>query len=110
MPWRAPGTSKPLDSCGIASGFLPEAAVQYAHTFSDPAVKQGAKGSELERGARDVFSFFFLNFAHSPLSLVLPRALWSIALTALEGGPTPRRCELPLSGSSVVGGVHMSEP
>ena len=22
MPWRAPGTSKPLDSCGIASGFF----------------------------------------------------------------------------------------
>merc|ERR1719253_1215399 len=29
MPWRAPGTSKPLDSCGIASGFDPKASVQY---------------------------------------------------------------------------------
>ena len=48
MPWRAPGTSIPLDSCGIASGFLPDAAVQYPHQFSKESnVKQGDKGTAL---------------------------------------------------------------
>jgi hypothetical protein len=47
MPWRAPGTSKPLDSCGIASGFLPSAKVQFPHSFSSSSVKQGDKGTEL---------------------------------------------------------------
>lgn len=50
MPWRAPGTSKPLDSCGIASGFLPTAKDQYPHKFKDSTIKQGAKGSELAQG------------------------------------------------------------
>jgi len=58
MPWRAPGSSLPLDSCGIASGFLPSADVQYPHTFSQgngddggTIIKQGAKGTELPVGA-----------------------------------------------------------
>ena len=33
MPWRAPGSARPLDPCGIASGFLPDATVQYPHKF-----------------------------------------------------------------------------
>jgi len=49
MPWRAPGTAKPLDSCGIASGFSPDAAVQFPHSFT-AAVKQGMKGTELPAG------------------------------------------------------------
>lgn len=49
MPWRAPGTSKPLDACGIASGFLPSAGVQYPHKFKD-GTKQGVKGTELKAG------------------------------------------------------------
>ena len=48
MPWRAPGTSIPLDSCGIASGFLPGDGVQYPHNFKDPSVKQGDKGTALK--------------------------------------------------------------
>ena len=50
MPWRKPGSAKPLDSCGIASGFLPSAAVQYPHTFKDKSIKQGMKGTELKKG------------------------------------------------------------
>jgi hypothetical protein len=51
MPWRAPGTSVPLDACGIASGFDPKAAVQYPHSFAAASnVKQGDKGSELKVG------------------------------------------------------------
>lgn len=50
-PWRAPGTALPLDSCGIASGFLPTAAVQYPHKFEPSLnVKQGDLGSELPKG------------------------------------------------------------
>ena len=53
MPWRAPGTSKPMDSCGIASGFSPDAEVQFPHRFQTSSnVKQGEKGtSDLKRGA-----------------------------------------------------------
>jgi hypothetical protein len=49
MPWRAPGTSKPLDSCGIASGFKPGAkGGGYPHTFAEKSgVAQGDKGSAL---------------------------------------------------------------
>eukprot|EP00949_MAST-11_sp_MAST-11-sp1_P000722 g722.t1 len=51
MPWRAPGSSIPLDACGIASGFDPNAKVQYPHTFAKESnVKQGDKGSELPVG------------------------------------------------------------
>ncbi len=50
MPWRRPGSSKPLDSCGIASGFLPSAAVQYAYQFKSKDIKQGMKGTELPKG------------------------------------------------------------
>ena len=50
MPWRAPGTSRPLDSCGIASGFLPSASVQYPHTFKDTSITQGMKGTMLKQG------------------------------------------------------------
>lgn len=51
MPWRAPGTSKPIDSCGIASGFRPEAAVQYPHKFSaSSGIQQGQRGTELQPG------------------------------------------------------------
>lgn len=49
MPWRAPGTAKPLDSCGIASGFSPNAAVQYPHSFAK-GIKQGMKGTDLPAG------------------------------------------------------------
>lgn len=49
MPWRAPGSAIPLDACGIASGFLPTAAVQFPHQFST-TISQGAKGSELPTG------------------------------------------------------------
>jgi len=49
MPWRAPGTAKPLDSRGIASGFSHDAAVQYAHSFTS-GIKQGMKGTELPAG------------------------------------------------------------
>ena len=51
MPWRAPGQARVLDSCGIASGFKPDAKVQYPHKFGG-GVKQGTKGTELEWGAR----------------------------------------------------------
>lgn len=49
MPWRAPGTSIPLDSCGIASGFLPGAkGAQYPHKFAEKSgIAQGDKGSTL---------------------------------------------------------------
>mmetsp|Transcript_793 Transcript_793/g.931 ORF Transcript_793/g.931 Transcript_793/m.931 type:complete len:497 (-) Transcript_793:165-1655(-) len=47
MPWRAPGTSKPLDSCGIASGFAVDAAVQFPNAFVNPYVTQGMKGTDL---------------------------------------------------------------
>ena len=48
MPWRAPGTSIPLDSCGIASGFSPDANVQFPHKFAKASgVVQGDKGSAL---------------------------------------------------------------
>jgi len=50
MPWRAPGTSMPLDACGIASGFLPSAKVQYAHKFGNAKIKQGTKGTTLAAG------------------------------------------------------------
>eukprot|EP00729_Bicosta_minor_P017764 gene17764-14543_t len=51
MPWRAPGTAIPLDACGIASGFHPDAKIQYAHKFAAASnVKQGDKGSELPVG------------------------------------------------------------
>ena len=50
MPWRKPGSAKPIDSCGIASGFLPSAAVQYPHAFKDQTIKQGMKGTELKKG------------------------------------------------------------
>lgn len=50
MPWRAPGTSQPLDSCGIASGFLPTAKVQYPHKFAAPSIVQGMKGTALPYG------------------------------------------------------------
>jgi len=51
MPWRAPGTSKPIDSCGIASGFLPDAAVQYPHRFSEESgIRQGQRGTDLPPG------------------------------------------------------------
>jgi hypothetical protein len=51
MPWRAPGTSVPLDACGIASGFDPKAEVQYPHSFAKASnVKQGDKGSGLPVG------------------------------------------------------------
>lgn len=51
MPWRSPGSSRPIDSCGIASGFLPQAAVQYPHEFSaSNAVVQGQKGTLLPPG------------------------------------------------------------
>jgi hypothetical protein len=56
MPWRAPGTSKPLDACGIASGFSPTAAVQYPHKFKDTTIKQGAKGTELLAGQVTVWA------------------------------------------------------
>jgi len=48
MPWRSPGSAKPLDSCGIASGFKPNAKVQYPHKFE--GVAQGTKGTELPKG------------------------------------------------------------
>jgi hypothetical protein len=53
MPWRFPGSSKPIDSCGIASGFLPDATVQYPHRFvnsKDMDIRQGQKGTELPEG------------------------------------------------------------
>merc|ERR1719253_1018814 len=50
MPWRAPGTAKPLDSCGIASGFDPAAAVGFPHSFNTPGITQGMKGTELPAG------------------------------------------------------------
>ena len=51
MPWRAPGTSVPLDACGIASGFDPKAEVQYPHSFAKASnVTQGDKGSGLPVG------------------------------------------------------------
>ena len=51
MPWRSPGSSKPIDSCGIASGFVPKAAVQYPHEFSaTSAVEQGQRGTLLPPG------------------------------------------------------------
>ncbi|XRB05342.1 chitin-binding type-4 domain-containing protein [Pycnococcus provasolii] len=50
-PWRAPGTAIPLDSCGIASGFLPTAAVQFPHQFKTSYnVTQGELGSKLPKG------------------------------------------------------------
>jgi len=49
MPFRSPGSSIPLDACGIASGFLPTAAVQFAHEFSS-SVEQGTKGTHLPPG------------------------------------------------------------
>jgi len=57
MPWRFPGSSKPIDSCGIASGFLPDATVQYPHKFATANINsmemdilQGMKGTELPEG------------------------------------------------------------
>ena len=51
MPWRAPGTSRPIDSCGIASGFKPDAAVQYPHQFSEASgIRQGQRGTDLPPG------------------------------------------------------------
>jgi len=50
MPWRSPGTAVPLDMCGIASGFLPSADVQYPHEFAGTTLLQGTKGSSLPRG------------------------------------------------------------
>jgi len=54
MPWRAPGTAKPLDSCGIASGFAPDAAVQFPHSFAKgydgKQIMQGMKGTDLPAG------------------------------------------------------------
>lgn len=51
MPWRAPGRAKPLNSCGVASGFLPTAAVQFAHQFSaSSGVTQGMHGTSLPSG------------------------------------------------------------
>lgn len=50
MPWRSPGAAVVLDACGIASGFLPSAKVQYPHVFENNVVAQGAKGSSLPRG------------------------------------------------------------
>ena len=51
MPWRAPGTATPIDACGIASGFSPDANVQYPHQFAKGSnVKQGDKGTELPVG------------------------------------------------------------
>lgn len=56
MPWRAPGTSKPLDACGIASGFSPDAKVQFPHKFTDTSIAQGAKGTELKAGKVTVWA------------------------------------------------------
>merc|ERR1719379_48213 len=56
MPWRYPGSSRPIDSCGIASGFLPDAKVQFPHQFADSAknnrrlIEQGQKGTQLPEG------------------------------------------------------------
>ena len=51
MPWRFPGRAKPLDSCGVASGFLPTAAVQFAHQFAaSSGVTQGMHGTSLPVG------------------------------------------------------------
>ena len=51
MPWRAPGTSRPIDACGIASGFDPVAGAGFPHAFPDhPTVKQGDKGTDLPAG------------------------------------------------------------
>ena len=71
MPWRAPGTSIPLDSCGIASGFLPSASVQYPHTFKDTSISQGMKGTALKQGSlaywepgKEVLVSFHLSVNH----------------------------------------------
>uniref|UniRef100_A0A7S4JER8 Chitin-binding type-4 domain-containing protein n=1 Tax=Odontella aurita TaxID=265563 RepID=A0A7S4JER8_9STRA len=50
MPWRSPGSAIPLDSCGVAGGFLLTAAVQYSHSFLDESIKQGTKGTSLPPG------------------------------------------------------------
>ena len=50
FPWRAPGTSRPIDSCGIASGFVPEAAVQYPHTFTTTAEEEGSPSRRIPQG------------------------------------------------------------
>eukprot|EP00521_Asterionellopsis_glacialis_P012969 CAMPEP_0195293008 /NCGR_PEP_ID=MMETSP0707-20130614/11408_1 /TAXON_ID=33640 /ORGANISM="Asterionellopsis glacialis, Strain CCMP134" /LENGTH=477 /DNA_ID=CAMNT_0040353615 /DNA_START=69 /DNA_END=1502 /DNA_ORIENTATION=+ len=50
MPWRSPGSAVPLDSCGIASGFLPNASEQYPHKFTDETIQQGTKGTDLPQG------------------------------------------------------------
>ena len=51
MPWRFPGRAKPLNSCGVASGFVPTAAVQFAHQFSaSSGVTQGMHGTSLPAG------------------------------------------------------------
>lgn len=53
MPWRFPGRAKPLNSCGVASGFLPTAVVQFAHQFSaSSGVTQGMHGTSLPAGPR----------------------------------------------------------
>ena len=49
MPWRAPGTSIPLNPCGIASGFDPKAGVQYPHRFKS-GTPQGTAGTALPEG------------------------------------------------------------
>jgi len=58
MPWRSPGSSIPIDSCGIASGFDPNAKVQYPAQFSTSdgvPVPQGTKGTELPKGTETVW-------------------------------------------------------
>ena len=50
MPWKKPGSAKPIDSCGIASGFDPKATTQYPHTFKAKGVTQGMKGTDLPKG------------------------------------------------------------